>query len=189
MGGSHLHSVGVEQYMLDLIRVVNELVWRVGNSCHVIPAILIPLAGIYDQELIRKLADLDSWICAAWPQPNLCLAESRGAVWRGLYGGSCARRGGEGGANNAPRTLLLPISHRNTRKVPYTAGEVEGLPAAVPPLSDDAEKNIVTSLVKELNRNYFLGLSESIKFARGGGLARTGTSAGTLFMFGASHTR
>jgi hypothetical protein len=81
---SHLHSVAVEQYTLDLIRVVNELVGRVGNSCHVIPAVLIPLAGIYDQELIRKLADLDSWICAAWPQPNLCLAESRGAVWREL---------------------------------------------------------------------------------------------------------
>jgi hypothetical protein len=66
---------------------------------------------------------------------------------------------------------------------------VEGLSAAVSPLSDTAEKNIVTTLVMELNRNYFLGLSEGNSVAHGGGLARMGTSAGTLIMIGASHTR
>jgi hypothetical protein len=78
---SHLHVVGVEQYALDLIRAINELSARVGSSCHVVPAVLVPIAGIHDRELVRKMADLDSWICAAWPQPNLCFAESRGAVW------------------------------------------------------------------------------------------------------------
>jgi hypothetical protein len=182
---SHLHVVGVEQYALDLIRAVNELSARVGPSCHVVPAVLVPIAGIHDRELIRKMADLDSWICAAWPQPNLCFAESRGAVWAEMR----AAAGGGEGCENSPRNLLLPISYRNTRKVPYTAGEIEQLPGAVRTLTDSAEKNAVTALVTELNRNYFLGLSENISVARGGGLASVGTSAGKIAMIGASHTR
>jgi hypothetical protein len=183
---SHLHRVGVEQYALDLIRVVNELGARVGQNCHVILAVLVPLAGLHGQDLVRKMADLDSWICAAWPQPNLCLPELRGAVWAEMR---ASLGGGEGWASNMSRTLLLPISNRNTRKVPYTAGEVEQLPKMVPPLTDSAEKSIVTTLVTDLNRNYVLGLSENISVARGGGLALVGTSAGTMVMIGASHTR
>jgi hypothetical protein len=135
---SHLHAVGTEQYALDLIRVVNELAARVGSACHVIPAVLVPLGGIYDQGLLRKMADLDSWICAAWPQPNLCLADARAAIWTELR---AAGVGGESTAN-ASRSLLLPISCRNTRRVPYTAGEIENLPKQTAMLSADAEKKV-----------------------------------------------
>jgi hypothetical protein len=97
---SHLHAVGTEQYALDLIRVVNELTVRVGSACHVIPALLVPLGGVHDQSLLRKMADLDSWICAAWPQPNLCLADTRAAIWTEL------RSAGVGGGLSCQRITI-----------------------------------------------------------------------------------
>jgi hypothetical protein len=129
--------------------------------------------------LVRKMADLDSWICAAWPQPNLCLADTRAAIWTELRAADA----------NVSRSLLLPISCRNSRKVPYTAGEIENLSKQTTTLSADAEKKVIETLVTEINRNYCLNLADDVIVARGGGLANMGISAGNIAMIGASHTR
>jgi hypothetical protein len=53
---SHFHNVGLESYSMELIRTINDFVHRLGNNVHVIPAVLVPIAGIDNSELKRRLA-------------------------------------------------------------------------------------------------------------------------------------
>jgi hypothetical protein len=87
----HLHNVGLEAYSMELIRTINDFVHRLGNNVHVIPAVLVPIAGIDNSELIRRMADLDSWIMTACPTPNTNLGAARAALWDQLMkgGGWC----------------------------------------------------------------------------------------------------
>jgi hypothetical protein len=73
--------MGVESYAAELLRTVEAISGRVGGNAHVIPAILLPAAGYERGELIRHLADFDSWAVTVAPTENVSLAAARSEIW------------------------------------------------------------------------------------------------------------
>jgi hypothetical protein len=105
---SHLHAVGTEMYTMDLLRAIQAISVKVGQGVHVVPGVLIPLSGVNNAELVRRMADLDSWIMHACPQDNLSFPDTRRVLWEALIEAGVGNNG-----YNSPKKLLLPISPKN----------------------------------------------------------------------------
>jgi hypothetical protein len=78
---SYLAKVGAEAYTTELLHSVEAISGRVGGNVHVFPAILLPAAGYERGEMIRHLADFDSWAVTVAPTENVSLAAARSEIW------------------------------------------------------------------------------------------------------------
>jgi hypothetical protein len=86
------------------------------------------MSGLNNPELIRKLADLDSWLITTSVGENASLAGAREALWRELMtsGMGC-------NSYNKVKSVQMPIGLKNTRRGAFTAGKIDNLPGYIPP--------------------------------------------------------
>jgi hypothetical protein len=180
---THLARVGVEAYTLELTRTEEAVAARAGGGVHVIPAITLPASGYNRGDLIRQLADLDSWAVTVAPTENISLAAARSEIWNIL------KKLGHGrNDSNKVKGLQMPIGFRNTRRGTFTAGIIENLPNRVDVLDPECEEAALRKLAAALNQHYCLGLDEEVTTQRGAGASSSGTT-GRVAIIGASHAR
>jgi hypothetical protein len=180
---THLARVGVEAYTLELTRIVEAVAVRAGRGVHVIPAITLPASGYNRGDLIRHLADLDSWAVTVAPTENISLAAARSEIWNIL------KKLGHGrNDSNRVKGLQMPIGFRNTRRGTFTAGIIENLPNRVDILDPECEEAALRKIAAALNQHYCLGLDEEVTTQRGAG-ASSSRNTGRVAIIGASHAR
>jgi hypothetical protein len=180
---SHLAKVGVESYAAELLRTVEAISGRVGGNAHVIPAILLPAAGYERGELIRHLADFDSWAVTVAPTENVSLAAARSEIWNVIK-----KLGSGKNDSNKVKGLQLPLGFRNTRRGNFTAGVIENLPNRVNLMDPETEQDCLRLIAKTLNVHYCLGLDENVSVQRGAG-ASPNENTGRVAIIGASHSK
>ncbi len=154
------------------------------NRVEVIPLVPVPIAGLGGGGLLRDIFDLDSWIMGSGGVLGNTLQKSRAAFWK-----MCKAELGEGeGGETAggERALFLPCNYKNPRKKPFRSGETT-LPKAVAPLTEKTEKELVETILSELNANFGLNLDTCPALERGAVTMDRSESNRRIFVIGGSH--
>jgi len=125
----------------------------------------IPLQGLDSATLIRNIIDFDAWLAMSRMAPGVTLQATRAAFWQAVRA--------QGGCNfvedKAVVTYMLPIDLKNSIKIPVTS---EGflhpvpVPCLIPPICEETEELIISSLLNEINEEFGLGLNASPDFNR-----------------------
>ena len=158
---SHMRAVGVGEYCEALVGVSHRLGTRVGRNVDIVPLVGIPLHGVGEVHVLRDLLDLDAWLASCARPVGTTLPATRTLFWKMVY------EGGEGDYPQEVRTVTLPSSLKNSRKRAFiTDPPCRPLPLRVDPFSTSAEGKIVTSLLKEINDVYGLGMDPNPDLSR-----------------------
>jgi hypothetical protein len=121
----------------------------VGTGTEVVPFVPVPLGGIGGAERVRDLFDLDSWILGSRLRLGVLLRESRSILW-----GSLRWRGMKAMLRVSTLPSTSPAACETPRiRVFHSQNVIPGLPAKVEQLGGKEEREIVFSLVSDLNKN------------------------------------
>jgi hypothetical protein len=169
---AQLADLGTELYAQELVRILSDLNGKLGAGVSIVPYIPVPIAGIQSAELVARLADLDSWIITAMPQPNIALPDSRNNLWSIFNDASLL--GKLHTFCTSSKHMEMPHSIRNSRRGMFAAGGVDKLPKWIPPLLAAQEKLVLGQLILDLNKFYFLNLDVNFPLMRGAGATLPG---------------
>jgi hypothetical protein len=64
-----------------------------------------------------------------------------------------------------PLTLLLPVSLTSRERAPYRSNGYKNMPMSIEPLAAEKEAELLLELISELNKKFFLDLSDDIQVA------------------------
>ena len=179
---SHLRACGLQDYADSLVKTYVSLVSKVGPGVDVIPLVAVPLHGLESGAIVRSLMDLDSWLLAVQGGGRTVLPKTRETFWSSITEGNRAPA-----AAMDTQTLMMPVGFRNHRKHPVVSDPYDGnTPTTIPPVSEAAEKRIMTALLTELNDIYGLKLDTDPDLSRNTS-HNAGNSHGRVILVGGSH--
>jgi hypothetical protein len=143
---SHLVARGPENYAEEAVKMAKVFTNMLHVSCSVTHNIFLPLGGVASPGIIRDMYDVDSWLRAGTVSSSLSLPKTRAAVWQTL----CEENGDSVTRSHAERTLYLPESLRESKKIRTVAAEIPNLPEQFKPISPEGEAKIIHCLMHEI---------------------------------------
>ena len=156
---SHLSNIGLSAYAEELAAVCRRLHAFLEGGIYCLPCPFILCAGTSDTELVRSTAELVSWLGQIL---------GREVYYTPVAMELCARRILESSLPTAPasmRRLLLPVSLWSAQKKKWACGAAV-LPIGAEPACEKVEKEIVVTLIGELNTRMALNLDHEVSFVR-----------------------
>jgi hypothetical protein len=129
------------------------------NRIDVKHGVSVLLAGCETGRVIRSLAELDAWL-ASLPDMESFPANARHAALLAL------KNAGTGQQPVYEQRLRMPKSLQNFEKNTWHSSGWADLPLTVAPLDAAAEKDIIETLISELNSTYSLNLDLDINLTR-----------------------
>jgi hypothetical protein len=156
---TQLAEYGMAAYAEELARSIRYLMSTFQNRIDVKHGVSIPLAGCEAGRVIRSLAELDAWL-SSLPDMENFPAGARHAALLAL------KNAGTGQQPIWEQRLRLPKSLQSFEKITWHSSGWADLPLTVAPLDAVAEKDILETLISELNNNYSLNLDRDIMLAR-----------------------
>jgi len=160
---SDLDAQGVSGYSEELGRTIRILREKLGPHVKVTAAPPVLIGGVNSERLVRAIIEAESWL-------------------EGLEGGECAMLSGTrrvvmskidvfgvGVVTNPKEEVhLVPRGVNTKEKIRYTSVGWKNTPTLVKPLSEEAEAEVLASLVGELRTNFGARLSSNLVMDRNG---------------------
>jgi hypothetical protein len=175
----HLASVGPAGYAEDLARCTKLLLQTFNDSITVKHGISILLNGTDSDELVRYLAEIDSWLSNLNGMdsfPNNARKAAQLAI----------KNAGSGKNVCSTIRMRLPVSLTSYEKVTYISNGWDDLPCTVAPISASQEKDILDSLMGDLNENFCFELCTNVTVSRDGSLPKQTSRMRKIVLIGAS---
>jgi hypothetical protein len=145
---SHLVSRGPENYAEEAVKMGKVFTNMLHVSCSVTHNIFLPLGGggVTLPRIIRDMFDVDSWLRAGTVSSSFSLPKTRATVWKTLCEENCdsAKR------LHLERTLYLPESLQESKKIRTISAEIPNLPENFKPISPEGEAKIIHCLMHEI---------------------------------------
>jgi hypothetical protein len=177
---THLANTGLAHYTEELVMHISALRSDFGAGVAVLPAVFVPIVGVYSPQLVRDMFDLDSWISnAGLPDAHTC-SSVRSEYWH-IIGGGDAPLG-------ESRTLYIPHSIRNPRKVTFISAAPMA-PDALRILTEEEEGKLSHTLANNILQNHGIPLNTIHQVRREARTAKSSADAARFFMIGASHCK
>jgi hypothetical protein len=182
---SHLASRGLESYAEEVVKIFRVFSNMLSRGCSLSHSISVPLGGVDGEGLVRDLYDLDCWLKSGAVSTFLSLPNSRSSFWKVIRD--------ENGtlATTSERTLFLPESYSNSKKIKFISSNVsDQIPNKIKPLTPNGEKTIISSLMTEIAEIYGIPIEKEPCLLRCSGDQNTGITSGNgrIVIIGASHT-
>ncbi len=165
----YLYAQGVSGYSEELGRTIRILREKLGPHVKVTAAPPVLIGGVNSERLVRAIIEAESWL-------------------EGLEGGECSMLSGtrrvvmsyidkfgmEVVTNPKEEVHLVPRGVNTKDKIRYTSVGWKNTPVLVKPLSEEAEQEVIMSLVGELRINFGARISSNLALDRNGnGAGRT----------------
>jgi hypothetical protein len=178
---SHLVSRGPENYAEEAKVFSNML----DRSCSITHTVFLPLGGVESPGIIRDMYDVDCCLKSGSISSSFSLPATRNAVWRVF----CEENGEDQNLiEHCERTLFMPESLKESKKIRTVAGNISQLPKKLKPVSAEGELKIIHTLMHEIADIYALNVELEPVLARCSvGPASSRKNSSRIFAIGASH--
>jgi hypothetical protein len=185
---THLAKRGLESYADECVKMKKVFTNMLPKSCIVTHVALLPLGGLVGAATVRDLYDLDSWLLGAGGG-DASLPAARAELWRACLGDDVSILDEK---TNLTRVHFMPESIHSSTKVRTLSGAPHApLPAELRPMTEESERKIIFSLMKELNDTYAINVPEQPVLSRSSGSDSADLDIGTgrIFAIGGSHIK
>jgi hypothetical protein len=182
---SHLVSRGPENYAEEAVKMAKVFSNMLDRSCSITHNVFLPLGGVESPGIIQDMYDVDCWLKSGSISSSFSLPATRDAVWR-IF---CEENGGDQNLiDHCERTLFMPESLKESKKIRTVAGNISQLPKKLKPVSADGERKIIHTLMHEIVDIYALNVElEPVLVRCSVGPASSRKNCGRIFATGASH--
>jgi hypothetical protein len=182
---SHLVSRGPENYAEEAVKMAKVFSNMLDRSCSITHTVFLPLGGVESPGIIRDMYDVDCWLKSGSISSSFSLPATRNAVWQIFCD---ENKGDQNLIEYCERTLFLPESLRESKKIRTVAGNTGNLPKKLKPISAEGEITIIHTLMHEIADIYALNVELEPVLARCSvGPASSKKNSGRIFAIGASH--
>jgi hypothetical protein len=175
---SHLSRTGLANYADELVAHISAIRGDFGAGVAVVPAVFMPIVGVYSPQLVRDMFDLDSWVGNAGLSDAHTASTVRTEYWQIIGGGGVPL-----GEN---RTLFIPHSIRNPRKVTFISAAPMA-PGNIRVLTEGEEAKLANALTASIAMNHGIPLNTAHAIRRESRTVNQSAGATRFFMVGASH--
>ncbi len=157
--GGYLARVGASAYAEEIVAAILDLKNFFRNSCFISHGLIMPLSGTTDVAFLRALFDIQKWysILSSTGAQGDFLPKSHATLCDVL------KMSGRGDLQHKqPLKLLLPVSLDEKKAKVWLSSGKDDIPMSTHPMSEKAEKKLISTLVEELNAMLGLRLATSI---------------------------
>ena len=158
---SHLCNVGTGQYLTDWVRTRHWLRTRFGEHCMVLPLLPLLVQGGGGQSTVRSVIETLHWF--------ISLSATEAVLMKGIFSNFIhqhLRRISGQGWGDCRQVLRVPGGLDTKAFVSLVSEGWGERPGCLPPLSQEAEGEIILNLMAKLNEAFELNLCEAPCTAR-----------------------
>jgi len=161
---SHLAAVGTAVYAEDLVRAFRTLRGAYGTGISVMPGFPILISGLNNKNTIRELLEVNHWYNLICKSGTKEIPETRTLCYSTLIKDDTAS------STSAPevRPLMLPQNLTSYDKVSFESKGFGNQNDLCLPISVLEESKLISSMVRELNKNAGLDLASDMLISRDG---------------------
>ena len=175
---SHLSNVGISAYAEELVAVCRKLFSLHNGEIYILPCPFIMCWGSDDPEFVRATTELVSWLGNILSKEVFYTPMAMELSARVILESELPP------ASAPTRRLLLPVSLSCPLKKKWACG-ASNLPVGAVAAGEMKEREIITTLIGELNARLSLDLGVEVSFQRQ--VAAPAARPETIVVIGASH--
>jgi hypothetical protein len=152
---THLANVGTAGYAEDFAGCVRMLLKTFSNRIEVKHGVPILLGGCLSGKVVRCLAEIDAWLASLQENENFPVAARRASLL-------ALRNAGSGSQPNYEVRIRMPATLASHDRITWNSSGWDDIPATVQPISSVSAKDIVDTLISDINTVFSLNLVSEI---------------------------
>jgi hypothetical protein len=152
---THLANVGTAGYAEDFAGCVRMLLKTFSNRIEVKHGVPILLGGCSSGKVVRCLAEVDAWLASLQENENFPVAARRASLL-------ALRNAGSRSQPNYEVRIRMPATLAGHDSITWNSSGWDDIPATVQPISSVSAKDIVDTLISDINTVFSLNLVSEI---------------------------